>query len=232
MNSTMRLSSSRSNQVPCPLQTSTITPEQRAKLIRFINFEHSGHGTYFTLLVSRTTWVGAGDASPSTADCCSRSAQSFSNEATSSQRPRQRSHSRTAVAPIVTNNISLWQRGHLRSFASLTSGTVAAAPQHGQCLLPMNIIAKHEGQATVARREPQNWQRGVSVDEAAPQFGQLSVSARIDAILPAKTRKEARKHGLFAVRTFEKHPNAARPCLRVKRRAKYSSNVNVECTNE
>jgi len=91
----------------------------------------------------------------------------------------------------------------LRSLASLTSGTVAAAPQRGQCLLPMNIIAKHEGQATVARREPQNWQSGISVDIAAPQFGQLSVSARIDDILPAKTRKEARKRGLFAVRIFE-----------------------------
>ena len=52
MNSTMRLNSSRSNQVPCCLQISTITPEQRAKFIRFINCEHSGHGTYFTLLVS------------------------------------------------------------------------------------------------------------------------------------------------------------------------------------
>ena len=30
--------------VPWPLQMSTITPEQRAKLIRFINCEHSGQG--------------------------------------------------------------------------------------------------------------------------------------------------------------------------------------------
>jgi hypothetical protein len=57
----------------------------------------------------------------------------------------------------------------------------------------MNIIAKHEGQATVARREPQNWHSGASVELAAPQFGQLRVSACIAAILAAKTRKEARQ---------------------------------------
>jgi len=56
----------------------------------------------------------------------------------------------------------------------------------------MNIIAKHEGQATVAKRDPQNWHNGASVEVAAPQFGQLSVSACIPAILSAKTRKEAR----------------------------------------
>jgi hypothetical protein len=47
----------------------------------------------------------------------------------------------------------------------------------------MNIIAKHAGQATVARRELQNWHRGVSVELAAPQFGQLRVSACIVGIL-------------------------------------------------
>src|SRR5687767_1347918 len=129
MNATILLSSSRSNQVPCPLQKSTITPEQRAKLIRFINCEHCGQGTYFTLLDSRTALPGAGEATPSTAACCSRSAQIFSNEATSSHRPRQRSHSSTAVEPTVTDNISVWQRGHLRSLASPSWGTVAAAPQ-------------------------------------------------------------------------------------------------------
>jgi hypothetical protein len=44
----------------------------------------------------------------------------------------------------------------------------------------MNIIAKHEGQAMVASREPQNWQVGPSVAVAAPQLGQLSVSACIE----------------------------------------------------
>ncbi len=35
----------------------------------------------------------------------------------------------------------------------------------------------------VARREPQNWQSGSSVEVAAPQFGQLSVSGCIVRIL-------------------------------------------------
>jgi len=77
----------------------------------------------------------------------------------------------------------------LRSFESPISGTAAAAPQRWQCLLPMNIIAKQDGQAIVARRDPQNWHSGASVAVAAPQFGQLSVSACIIAILSAKTRK-------------------------------------------
>jgi len=58
----------------------------------------------------------------------------------------------------------------------------------------MNIIAKQDGQATVAKRDPQNWHSGASVEVAAPQFGQLSVSARIPAILSAKTRKKARQY--------------------------------------
>jgi hypothetical protein len=52
----------------------------------------------------------------------------------------------------------------------------------------MNIIAKHEGQATVARRELQNWQAGASVELAAPQFGQLRVSACIAGILSAQSK--------------------------------------------
>jgi len=39
----------------------------------------------------------------------------------------------------------------------------------------MNIMPKHEGQATVASREPQKMQVGASDELAAPQFGQLSV---------------------------------------------------------
>jgi hypothetical protein len=52
----------------------------------------------------------------------------------------------------------------------------------------MNIIAKHDGQATVARREPQNWQAGASVELAAPQLGQLRVSACITGILTAQSK--------------------------------------------
>ena len=50
-------------------------------------------------------------------------------------------------------------------------------------MLPMNIMPKHEGQATVASREPQYWHSGASVDVAAPHIGQLSVSACILGIL-------------------------------------------------
>jgi len=53
----------------------------------------------------------------------------------------------------------------------------------------MNIIAKHEGQATVASREPQNWHSGASVEVAAPQLGQLSVSACTLRILAGAFRK-------------------------------------------
>jgi hypothetical protein len=45
----------------------------------------------------------------------------------------------------------------------------------------MNIIAKHEGHATVAKRELQNWHKGASLELAAPQFGQFNVSACIES---------------------------------------------------
>jgi hypothetical protein len=83
------------------------------------------------------------------------------------------------VAPIVTEIIVVLQLGHFRGAESFISGTVAAPPQRWQCLLPMNIIAKHFGQAIVASFEPQNWQSGASVELAAPQLGQLSVAASI-----------------------------------------------------
>ena len=43
----------------------------------------------------------------------------------------------------------------------------------------MNIMAKHDGQATVASLELQNRQTGESDEIAAPQLGQLRVSACI-----------------------------------------------------
>jgi hypothetical protein len=52
----------------------------------------------------------------------------------------------------------------------------------------MNITAKHDGQATVARREPQNWHAGAAVELAAPQFGQLRVSASIIGILTVQSK--------------------------------------------
>jgi hypothetical protein len=60
---------------------------------------------------------------------------------------------------------------------SAFAAAAAAAPQCGQCLLPTNIIAKHDGHATVASFDSQYWQRGDSEEMAAPQFGQLSVCA-------------------------------------------------------
>ncbi|MEP6742204.1 MAG: hypothetical protein ABJB61_06870, partial [bacterium] len=51
------------------------------------------------------------------------------------------------------------------------------------CLLPTKIMPKHDGQATVASREPQNRQSGSSIAVAAPQLGQFSVSACITRIL-------------------------------------------------
>jgi len=84
------------------------------------------------------------------------------------------------------------QRGHLVSSAALVVGTTAAAPQRGQCLLPTKIMPKHEGQATVASREPQKRHSGSSVAVAAPQFGQLSVSACINRILTAAIKLDYR----------------------------------------
>jgi len=73
--------------------------------------------------------------------------------------------------------MSMRQRGQLRGGSGPFSLTAAAAPQRGQCRLPMNIMPKHEPQLTVASREPQYLQSGSSVDVAAPHIGQLSVSA-------------------------------------------------------
>lgn len=56
----------------------------------------------------------------------------------------------------------------------------------------MNIIAKQDGQATVASREPQNWHSAASVELAAPQFGQLSVSACIIRILAGECEVDYR----------------------------------------
>jgi hypothetical protein len=53
-------------------------------------------------------------------------------------------------------------------------------------------MPKHEGQATVANREPQKRHSGSSVAVAAPQFGQLSVSACITRILTAAIKLDYR----------------------------------------
>jgi len=85
--------------------------------------------------------------------------------------------------------MSTLQRGHLRASSSATERLDAAAPHLGQCLLPINIIPKHEAHAIVASREPQYLHWGPSVAVAAPHIGQLSVSACMNSIL--SSRREA-----------------------------------------
>ena len=43
-------------------------------------------------------------------------------------------------------------------------------------------MPKHDGQETVASRDSQNLQMGASDELAAPQLGQLSVSASIELV--------------------------------------------------
>ena len=125
----------------------------------------------------------ANEAAPSTADCCSRSAQILSNAETLSQKPKQAGHSSNVCPPSDLICISPLQRGHVFS-VFVTSGVVAAAaPQRAQCLLPMNIIAKHDGQATVAKRASQKRHCGASLATEAPHIGQLRVVASMTRIL-------------------------------------------------
>jgi hypothetical protein len=66
----------------------------------------------------------------------------------------------------------------------------------------MNIMPKHEGQATVASREPQYRQSAASVDVAAPHIGQLSVSACICGILAGGLTLD---YGLTPVRCWPRN---------------------------
>ena len=157
-------------------------PEQRAKLINSSTANNRGTAHTYLTHFPPLALLGARSSSQHRRLLLTIGAEFFKRR-TSSHRPRHCSHSRTAVEPISRNDISIRQRGHLRFSEPLTSGIAAAAPQRGQCLLPMNIIAKHDGQAIVARREPQYWHAGASVELAAPQFGQFSVSACMDGIL-------------------------------------------------
>src|SRR5205807_1168869 len=185
-NSTMAPSSDASNHVPWPLHTSTMTPEHRAKLIRFINSPHWGHGEYRILLPSSfgSIWcAGAGDAAPSTAACSSRLAQIRLNDATSSQMPPQCSHSSICSPAILIEVISVLQRGHFRMESSVGDASVATEPQCGQCRLPMNIIPKHDAQAIVASFDSQYLHCGESDEIAAPQLGHFRVWASISRLV-------------------------------------------------
>jgi hypothetical protein len=66
--------------------------------------------------------------------------------------------------------------GHSQSEAAPRHCT-AGLPQCGQNFASWNIIPKQAGQAMLARRAPQCWQFGASLDAAAPQLWQFNVRA-------------------------------------------------------
>ncbi|HXT61710.1 MAG TPA: hypothetical protein VN696_01620 [Pyrinomonadaceae bacterium] len=76
-------------------------------------------------------------------------------------------------------DISTLQRGHFSTESCAGVAVAAAAPQCGQWRLPINIMPKHDAHAMVATFDSQYWQRAESDEIAAPQFGQLRVSAVI-----------------------------------------------------
>jgi hypothetical protein len=71
----------------------------------------------------------------------------------------------------------------LRIESSAADASDAAAPQCGQCLLPMNIIPKHDAQAIVASFDSQYLHCGASDEIAAPQLGHFSVCASIGRLV-------------------------------------------------
>jgi hypothetical protein len=73
--------------------------------------------------------------------------------------------------------MSILQRGHFKTESCTAVGIAAAAPQCGQCLLPMNIRPKQAGHAAVASFDSQylHWEDSELI--AAPQLGQLRVWA-------------------------------------------------------
>ncbi len=66
------------------------------------------------------------------------------------------------------------QRGQSRLWSEFARARLAGAPQCEQNFAPWKIIPKHEGHATVARRELQCAQRVASEATAAPQLGQFN----------------------------------------------------------
>jgi hypothetical protein len=56
---------------------------------------------------------------------------------------------------MVIADKSMRHRGHFNTERSAAVGRAAAAPHFGQCLLPRNIMAKHDGQAIVASFDSQ-----------------------------------------------------------------------------
>jgi len=56
---------------------------------------------------------------------------------------------------MLIDDIETLQRGHFSGASSEPPAVAAAAPQCGQWRLPMNIMPKHEAQATVANLDSQ-----------------------------------------------------------------------------
>ena len=126
-----------------------------------------------------------------------------------------------AIVPSVIEDIFDLHRGHFNTESSAAVACTAAAPQCGQCLLPMNIMAKQDGQATVASLDSQYLHCGESDEIAAPQFGQLRVCASIDLgaerILPSaqiSTGPKLTTNLFFPTNLPAGHPRSARSLLR------------------
>src|SRR5688572_25902459 len=116
-----------------------------------------------------------------TADCCSLSAQSVSKVSAFVHRPPHPMHSRTAVASIRIDSSGLLQRGQSPTFTSVITSTLRVfLPQCSQNLAPRNIRPRHEGHATVFRRELQNSHCVLLLSTAPPQSGQCSDCGCID----------------------------------------------------
>src|SRR2546427_2408492 len=104
MNSTTCRSSLWSNQLPCCLHQSITTPEQPAKLTRFISRPHNGHGTYIRAEVETLPLAcsAEGSATPRTASCLSRSSHTCWKEELSTHNPPHWRHSLKLVLPTLT----------------------------------------------------------------------------------------------------------------------------------
>src|SRR5258708_2100337 len=86
---------------------------------------------------------------------------------------------------MVTGFISTWHRGQSRCSPGWASVRSARAPQCEQNFSPTNIIPKHAGHATVAKRALQYSQCVAPVETEAPQEGHFSVSAGMRLGAPA-----------------------------------------------
>jgi hypothetical protein len=90
----------------------------------------------------------------------------------------------------VIADMSILQRGHFKTESCAAVGIAAAAPQWGQCLLPMNINPKQAEHDAVASFDSQYLHREESELIAAPQLGQLRVWASMLFVAPAGSLRD------------------------------------------